>query len=124
MIREIRRVKQIRGEAKRRWFTDDYWDLYVWMDKQGNLIGFQLCYGKPDNEHALTMFDGKKPVHTRVSTSKPNGLHNNMTPILVADGHFDSDTVRERFIRDGSELDEVVRDYVTERLNDFPDLFG
>ena len=122
MIREISRVKQVRGEARRRWFTDEYWDLYVWIDAGKSPIGFQLCYGKPDNEHALTWFDDKKPVHTRVSASKPGGRHSTMTPILVADGYFDDRTVRERFLRDSTEIDSSVREYVRDRLENFPGL--
>ena len=41
------------GGLSRRWFADDFFDLYVWSDASGAIVGFQLCYGKPDAEHAL-----------------------------------------------------------------------
>ena len=66
MLREIQHVRQERKKDRRRWFTDDHWDLYVWIRKDGSYSGFQLCYGKPDSEHALTWMDGSDPTHAPV----------------------------------------------------------
>ena len=39
--------------AKRRWFHDDYFDLFVWQTVSGELTRFQLCYGIHSSERAL-----------------------------------------------------------------------
>jgi hypothetical protein len=39
--------------AKRRWFHDDYFDLFVWQALSGELVRFQLCYGIHSSERAL-----------------------------------------------------------------------
>ena len=39
--------------ARRRWFHDDFFDLFVWQALSGELIRFQLCYGIAANERAL-----------------------------------------------------------------------
>jgi hypothetical protein len=39
--------------AKRRWFHDDYFDLFVWQTASGELTRFQLCYGIHSSERAL-----------------------------------------------------------------------
>jgi len=39
--------------AKRRWFHDDYFDLFVWQTANGELSRFQLCYGIHSSERAL-----------------------------------------------------------------------
>jgi hypothetical protein len=39
--------------AKRRWFHDDYFDLFVWQTAGGDVIRFQLCYGIHSSERAL-----------------------------------------------------------------------
>lgn len=39
--------------AKRRWFHDDYFDLFVWQTAGGELTRFQLCYGIVSSERAL-----------------------------------------------------------------------
>ena len=37
----------------RRWFHDDYFDLFVWQTDAGELVQFQLCYGIDSSERAL-----------------------------------------------------------------------
>ncbi len=39
--------------AKRRWFHDDYFDLFVWQALDGEVVQFQLCYGIDSSERAL-----------------------------------------------------------------------
>lgn len=39
--------------VKRRWFHDDYFDLFVWQTVSGEVVRFQLCYGIPTSEQAL-----------------------------------------------------------------------
>jgi hypothetical protein len=39
--------------ARRRWFHDDYFDLFVWQLDSGEIIQFQLCYGIDSSEQAL-----------------------------------------------------------------------
>lgn len=38
--------------ARRRWFHDDYFDLFVWQSG-GQVTLFQLCYGVDSRERAL-----------------------------------------------------------------------
>jgi len=39
--------------AKRRWFHDDYFDLFVWQTLDGDVLHFQLCYGIGASEQAV-----------------------------------------------------------------------
>ncbi len=41
MLTESQHVRQIKHDPKRRWFSDDYFDLIVWIGKRGEIIGFQ-----------------------------------------------------------------------------------
>ncbi len=54
MLREIRRVRQVEGEAHRRWFSSSRLDLFVWYGASEAPVGFQLCYDKDGWERALT----------------------------------------------------------------------
>jgi len=50
-------LKEIEGvaddpPAKRRWFHDEYFDLFVWQ-ADGEVTLFQLCYGGDASERAL-----------------------------------------------------------------------
>lgn len=38
--------------ARRRWFHDDYFDLFVWQ-AEGEVTLFQLCYGVDSSDRAL-----------------------------------------------------------------------
>src|SRR5216110_1285702 len=51
MLREIHGLTDD-PPAKRRWFHDDFFDLFVWQAK-GEVTLFQLCYGIDSSEHAL-----------------------------------------------------------------------
>ena len=54
MLKEYLQVRQIEGESKRRWFSDDYFDLIVWFDEQDEITGFQLCYDIHHVQRAVT----------------------------------------------------------------------
>ena len=121
----MRHVSQRRGELRRRWFSDDHFDLYIWED-DGEIAGFQLCYAKEGYQRALTWMEGGTPYHTGVdegSDRNPTRMH---APILVADGTMDVSVVRERFAAEGEEIEPSVRDYVVRKLEelelDWPDI--
>jgi hypothetical protein len=51
-------MKEILGVAgephtRRRWFHDEYFDLFLWQTPGGELVSFQLCYGQDSSEQAL-----------------------------------------------------------------------
>jgi hypothetical protein len=118
MLREVPKTRQIRGEPRRRWFTSTAMDLYIWYDDADAPLGFQLCYGKPDHERALTWFRPDAYSHMRVD---PTGRSSHSgTPILLADGLFERDTVREDFAREARELPAEVVDLVEERIAGYP----
>jgi hypothetical protein len=74
MLREEKRPK-IRGDYDRRWMSDDYFDLIVWYEPGGRGVhGFQLCYGKPDAEHAVTWRRTSGFTHQRVETGELGGF--------------------------------------------------
>ncbi len=78
-------TRQISGEPPRRWFTSSTMDLVVWLDETGRLQAFQLCYGKPRQEHALTWSNATGFAHLRVDDGSPPGLGHKNTPILLAE---------------------------------------
>ena len=119
MLSEIRDVKQNEGEDRRRWFTDDYWDLYVWINDDGGLSGFQLCYEKAYNEHALTWRQGAGFSHTRIDDGE-QVASSHMTPMLVRDGFFDKDSIARRFKADSSHIDQSIVAFVLKKLAQFP----
>ena len=115
MMREISHVRQDRRGLKRRWFTDDRWDLYVW-EEHDRIAGFQLCYGKDAYERALTWMEGESPYHAAIDNGSIGGANRRHAPILVADGVMPIRAVADRFRVDSTDIDPAVRDYVITRL--------
>ena len=121
-LREVHAVQQVPGEPRRRWFSSTEIDLIVWLDAAGAPAGFQLCYGKPHAERALT-WRGQGYVHAAVDTGEDEeGQAYKRSPILVADGVFEARSVAERF--DAASADVVpdgIREFVAERLREHPE---
>lgn len=119
MLREIPDPRQIPGEALRRWFSGSHFDLIVWHE-DGAIVGFQLCYGKPHRERALTWKEGRGYVHTAVDDGEGRSGKYKETPLLVADGVFDSARVAELFRAHSAGIDPDVVAFVLHRILDFP----
>ena len=110
--------KAVRGDYDRRWIVDDYFDLIVWYNANGAIHGFQLCYGKPSWERALTWISTRGFSHMQVDDGEHNA-YANQTPILVADGYFPAETVVSEFRRRGAELPTELRDIVLGKIAEY-----
>jgi hypothetical protein len=114
MLKEVPSVRQIEGEGRRRWFTDEYFDLIVWYDR-GRIQGFQLCYDKGGRERALT-WRGEGFTHHAVDTGEDDRRGFKATPILVADGLLDRDDLAERFRQSGQALEPGLTAWILEKI--------
>jgi hypothetical protein len=104
MLREIPAARQIPGEPKRRWFTSQNMDLFVWTSDEGSPIGFQLCYDKQSREHALTWTDAVGFGHTAVDGGESRPGRYKGAPILVANGAVDTGHILEQFRLEAASL--------------------
>ncbi len=120
MLREQADVEQIPGEKRRRWFSDDYFDLIVWETEYGEMVGFQLCYDKGKDEHALTWFRETDLRHNRVDDGESPPLQYKSTPILVPDGSYDAPALAQEFLQRSALIDPRVASVVHERLTGSP----
>ena len=119
MLKEILSIAQIPGEPQRRWFADDYFDLIVWFDNNGTIVGFQLSYDKEHRQRAVTWKRSNGFAHNAVDDGESRPGHYKATPILVADGIFDSIQIAERFKREGTELAWGLAEFVYSKLLEF-----
>src|SRR5258707_14864743 len=62
MLREILDVLQDDPSSQRRWFHDEYFDLFV-RQTGGELAAFELCYGIDSHERALVWSQGQGYFH-------------------------------------------------------------
>ncbi len=119
MLREAKHVTQYKGEPMRRWFMSPYFDLIVWFSENEEIIGFELCYGKPDSERAFCWSEGVGYKHHKVDDGESEPMEYKMTPIYVPDGAFDKESVLERFKQEACNVEQSIREYVVERISEF-----
>ena len=115
MLNEVRDVTQYERGQHRRWYHDEYFDLYTWETYDGDLLGFQLCYAKQGSERALRWSAKSGYRHEGVDApeDKPGRA---MSALFVADGAFDPDGVGRRFEDASIELPAKVKGFVLEKI--------
>jgi hypothetical protein len=97
----------------RRLFTDAHFDLYLWYDKKGGaLTGFQLCYSKEGEPHALTCRNNGSCTHEKIDEGESGVLHYKGSPILMRDGEVDRSRLLADFLAAAGELELDIRDLV------------
>jgi len=117
MMKEILPIKQP-AKYRRRWFSDEYFDLIVWMDRRTAVCGFQLCYDKNKAERALTWTIEKGFRHECVDDGEDNPAKN-LTPILVPDGVCPIHEITALFLRESIEIDPDIASFVAVRLKEY-----
>lgn len=118
MLFEINDVKQFEDEGFRRWFSDNYFDLIIWYQDK-IITGFQLCYDKQGMERSLTWIKGKGFSHNKIDNGEKPG-HSKMTPILVADGIFDKESIAEKFKKASKNIEAAISSFVYSKLLKYP----
>ena len=117
-LREVTIVEQTDPAVRRRWFENDYFDLFTWQDMAGAVTRFQLCYDVGRNERALLWSRSEGVHHDGVDSGEHSGA-SNQTPIFVQDGKFDSGAVVPRFERESSTLPAELRDFILAKAREY-----
>ncbi len=118
MLRELRNVRQVSGEARRRWFFCHDLDLIVWEDTDGSLLGFQLAYDKQGTEHSFAWRKDQGFSHYVVDDGEPMAGVND-TPFLYANGPFSRDRVLGLFLALSPEIPSAIASFVATKLREF-----
>jgi hypothetical protein len=119
MLEEFIRVRQDRG-TYRRYFTDEYFDLFVWYNKKGGrIIGFQLCYDKTGDYRAVTWEKKHGFHHNRIDSGEPCSTGIKQSPILIADGMFDNKKIADLFKRVSGQMEKKLADYIYGKLLEY-----
>ena len=116
-LHEVLIVEQTDPKLRRRWFENDYFDLFTWQEPGGELAKFQLYYDVERNERALVWNRDVGTYHDGVDHGDSTGGHP-QTPILVSGGKFDSGTVVPRFERDSAAIPPEVRELVLAKMRE------
>jgi hypothetical protein len=119
MLREISRVRQDTASLRRRWFQDDFFDLYTWSAPGGMLVGFQLCYDVHGRERVLSWHWRQGFSHSTVAGGDGARPYP-MAPILAAAGQqFPHRWVRGRFAERAATLDAATRRLILDKMREY-----
>jgi hypothetical protein len=114
MLYEIKKVKQHDGEPLRRWFFDHEIDLLIWIDESDEIVGFQLCYDKINDPHALTWHLKSGYQHNRIDDGDAFEI-----PILITDRQVDTKTIASAFKEKSRDIEEHITAFVYEKILDY-----
>lgn len=115
MLREIAGVRQDDPSLRRRWFQDDYFDLFVWSELGGEILAFQLSYDRGGRERMLGWHRDRGYLHRKVDggEASPNA---DRTPLLVEGaGRFPKHRVITQFDARSLALDGRLRALVRDK---------
>jgi hypothetical protein len=118
MLREIPGVRQDKPGLMRRWYQDEFFDLYTWHAPDGVLVSFQLCYDVRGRERAISWHREHGFSHNRIEGDGGAGRMRG-TPLLVAGGRFPHRVVRERFVRQAATLDAATRKAILDKIREY-----
>jgi hypothetical protein len=117
VLREISSARQVPGDEKRRWFTSENLDLYVWVDEEGAPLGFQLCYDKVFREHALSWTEGAGYSHMAIDDGASRPARHKGTPILIANGAFQADRILGEFRLEAASLPPEFLQFIEGKIS-------
>ncbi len=103
MLRELKNIKQIEGEPRRRWFADEELDLILWYNSDKRLDGFEICYDKLAGSKSITW----KTIQTVEGLSKS---------ILVSNSFHDRERIRNMLADRSDNLEHHLRKFILDRL--------
>ena len=114
MLREIAAVRQDTPGLLRRWYEDEYFDLFVWVAPDGEIAAFQLAYDKGGQERVLGWDRAAGYLHRGVDSGEESGFQN-MTPLLTTAARFPKYRVIAQFDARADALDDSIRRFVRDK---------
>lgn len=114
MLREISAVRQDRADLRRRWFQDDYFDLFVWVARDGDIAAFQLAYDRGGKERVLSWDRDTGYLHRHVDNGERSPFQK-MTPLLRGAARFPRLAVMAQFDARSNGLEDGIRRFVRDK---------
>lgn len=117
MFREIKATSQRQGEPRRRWFSAPDLDLFVWLDDDDGIIGFQVSYDKLKTEKALAWDHEQGFSHHGVDDGATPGKYP-ASPLLVADGELNLPRLVYKLNRNFTDAESEIKDFIVASITD------
>ena len=119
MLTEFKNATQPK-DGYRRVFGDDFFDLYVWYaEREGGIIGFELCYDRSGDPHSIIWKVDGGYLHSRIDDGEGRPGRSKKAPILVADGLFSNLEIAGKFRLRARKIEREIADLVYEKLREY-----
>ncbi len=120
MLREIRGIEQRHAQRVKRWFQDDYFDLYVWQDRAGEVLRFQLCYERDSRrERALEWQRGRGFQHLKVRQRYGSSPGRDQSGDMALDGALPPAGLQQRLAGAGGSLPPQLLAFIQDKLTEY-----
>jgi hypothetical protein len=105
MLREITGMSQDDPREPRRWFHDEYFDVFVRLNAEGHVVAMDFCYG---------------PSHSQSALAWRRGLGYFLDG--PAEEPFDGERLAARFARECSIVPQPISSFVLRSLKEYGQL--
>jgi hypothetical protein len=122
MLSEYKEVRQRDDEGYRRWFSDSYFDIVLWYDREGgSMTGFQVCYDKGKVERAFTRKTEQRLVqsHRYVANGPVAVGTSKMTSVLKGDAGAIDHAIIDRLMVSAGELDPMALGTILDAMTNY-----
>ena len=109
-------TKQVDGQDRRRWFSDEDHDLIVWETESGDISAFQVCYRIGGEERAIT-WNEKEGVGFAKVDAGDQTAEKNRTPVLIPTQEKPSNDALSRFRSVSSGIQSGLRKFILEKIS-------
>jgi hypothetical protein len=118
MLHEIKKTQQDSSfEGHRRWFSDENFDLIVWLSPHEEIIGFQLCYDLQARERSLMWSKGRGFTQGNIDTGETDPTVNR-SPLFVAGGPIAAEQILKTFEPAARGIDSNISGFIIARLRE------
>jgi hypothetical protein len=118
MLKEILDVRQHPEEPFRRYFWDEYLELWVWLDEQRQVIGFELSYDLRGEGRAFRWLHDGGMRHYLVDDGEARGMKKSI-PVLRSGGAPVDRRIDEEFAGRCEKIDAEIARVVQARLQEY-----
>jgi hypothetical protein len=119
-LTEINNVRQRDSEGFRRWYLNSFFDVILWYkNNKKDLIGFQFCYSRNNNEKAFTWTEQYTSNRLVSDTFFEKGVSHISTGILKGEGGHIPEEIIIRFKNESEIINEDIKELIIEKIEEY-----
>lgn len=118
MLVEYHLTQQTSEQAYRRWYQDEYFDLFVWQDESEKITSFQLCYDRSGEERVLVWDNERGFEHYQIDDGEFSPCKN-MAPVFLSPTSFSRSEVIPQFDRASIMIIPAISQFIMQKLVEY-----